>query len=36
MRQKSLEYDSLKSSWLDLVANGKVTEDIKAVTNMVR
>lgn len=36
MRQKSLEYDKLKSAWLDIVAQGKVNEDIKMVTNMVR
>jgi hypothetical protein len=36
MRQKSLEYQKLKSAWLDIIANGKVTDDIKMVTNMVR
>lgn len=36
MRQKSLEYERLKSTWLDVVAQGLVTEDIKFVTNMVR
>lgn len=36
MRLKSLEYDKLKKTWMDIVANGKVTEEIKLVTNMVR
>ena len=35
MRLKSLEYDKLKKTWMDIVANGKITEEIKLVTNMV-
>ena len=36
MRQKSGEYDKLKNNWMQVIANGKVTEEIKYVTNMVR
>merc|ERR1719412_2265380 len=36
MRQKSIEYDKLKHSWMPIVASGKVTDEIKMVTNMVR
>ena len=36
MRQKSCEYDKLKSAWMDIITKGKVTEEIKMVTNMVR
>ena len=36
MRNKSLEYNKLKTAWLDIIANGKVTEEIKLITNMVR
>ena len=35
MRLKSLEYDKLKTAWIEIISNGKVTEDIKLVTNMV-
>ena len=36
MRQKSLEYDKLKNSWMEIVTSGKITEEIKMVTNMIR
>jgi len=36
MRQKSVEYDKLKNTWIQVIADGKVTEEIKMVTNMVR
>lgn len=36
MRQKSLEYESLKSTWIDLAAQGQVPDKVKFVTNMIR
>ena len=31
-----MEYDKLKNNWMQVIANGKVTDEIKMVTNMVR
>ena len=36
MRQKSLEYESLKSTWIDLAAQCQVPDKVKCVTNMIR
>ena len=36
MRQKSAEYEALKSTWIDLAAQGQVPERVKLVTNMIR
>ena len=36
MRNKSYEYDKLKSSWMEIVNNGQITDEIKMVTNMIR
>ena len=36
MRQKSFEYEKLKNSWMEIVTSGKITEEIKMVTNMIR
>ncbi|XP_015916870.1 TBC1 domain family member 25 [Parasteatoda tepidariorum] len=36
MKQRSLEYQKLRQTWQDMIANGNLTEEIQYVTNMVR
>lgn len=36
MKKKILEYEDLKRSWLEVVLGGRLTDDLKYVTNMVK
>ncbi len=36
IKRKSAEYDKMKQLWVDLVLQGRMTDDLKYVTNMVK
>jgi hypothetical protein len=36
IRRKSTEYEKMKQLWSDLVLQGRMTDDLKYVTNMVK
>jgi len=36
IKQKVDEYEDLKRSWVDLVLSGKVTDDLKCISHMVK
>lgn len=36
IKQRVKEYEELKQSWMDLVVQGRVTDDLKYITNMVK
>ncbi len=36
IKRKSDEYEDLKKTWVDMVLHGKVTDDLKCVTHMVK